>query len=110
MTVTWTSGYAISEAYPFVEWGMKGSHPGRAPASTVTFGRDSLCGMVPMKICVFPQYACTTPNWITICHLLKLMCLPVLTNCAGEPASTVGWRDPGFIHTSFLKNLSADKE
>ncbi|MED6150973.1 putative inactive purple acid phosphatase 27, partial [Stylosanthes scabra] len=23
----------------------------------------------------------------------------------GEPARTVGWRDPGFIHTSFLKNL-----
>jgi hypothetical protein len=30
--------------------------------------------------------------------------------CAGEPASTVGWRDPGFIHTAFLKNLSPDKE
>ncbi|KAM0834857.1 hypothetical protein ACQ4PT_063320 [Festuca glaucescens] len=71
MTVTWTSGYAISEAYPFVEWGMKGSRPGRTPAGTVTFGRESLCG---------------------------------------EPASTVGWRDPGFIHTAFLKNLSADKE
>lgn len=24
---------------------------------------------------------------------------------AGSPARTVGWRDPGFIHTSFLKNL-----
>lgn len=24
---------------------------------------------------------------------------------AGAPASTVGWRDPGFIHTSFLKEL-----
>ncbi|KAK9066406.1 hypothetical protein SSX86_013728 [Deinandra increscens subsp. villosa] len=23
----------------------------------------------------------------------------------GAPARTVGWRDPGFIHTSFLKNL-----
>ncbi|XP_059657397.1 probable inactive purple acid phosphatase 27 [Cornus florida] len=23
----------------------------------------------------------------------------------GEPARTVGWRDPGFIHTSFLKDL-----
>ncbi|CAA6653517.1 unnamed protein product [Spirodela intermedia] len=23
----------------------------------------------------------------------------------GPPARTVGWRDPGFIHTSFLKNL-----
>lgn len=23
----------------------------------------------------------------------------------GSPARTVGWRDPGFIHTSFLKDL-----
>jgi hypothetical protein len=23
----------------------------------------------------------------------------------GPPARTVGWRDPGFIHTSFLKDL-----
>ncbi|RHN43968.1 putative phosphodiesterase I [Medicago truncatula] len=23
----------------------------------------------------------------------------------GQPARTVGWRDPGFIHTSFLKEL-----
>jgi len=23
----------------------------------------------------------------------------------GSPARTVGWRDPGFIHTSFLKGL-----
>ncbi|KAM0852660.1 hypothetical protein ACQ4PT_051614 [Festuca glaucescens] len=28
----------------------------------------------------------------------------------GEPASTVGRRDPGFIHTAFLKNLRPDKE
>ncbi|KAM0836044.1 hypothetical protein ACQ4PT_062558 [Festuca glaucescens] len=27
----------------------------------------------------------------------------------GEPANTVGWRDPGFIHTAFLKNLRPDK-
>ncbi|XP_047249460.1 nucleotide pyrophosphatase/phosphodiesterase-like isoform X2 [Capsicum annuum] len=26
-------------------------------------------------------------------------------NFAGTPARTVGWRDPGFIHTSFLKDL-----
>jgi hypothetical protein len=45
MTVTWTSGYDISEAYPFVEWGAKGSPYARAPADTVTFGRERLCGM-----------------------------------------------------------------
>ncbi|GER43662.1 purple acid phosphatase 27 [Striga asiatica] len=51
MTVTWTSGYNIDEAVPFVEWGFKGS-----------------------------------------------------------PARTVGWRDPGFIHTSFLKDLWPNTE
>ncbi|KAF8013040.1 hypothetical protein BT93_I1032 [Corymbia citriodora subsp. variegata] len=46
MTVTWTSGYGIAEAEPFVEWDRHGA-----------------------------------------------------------PARTVGWCDPGFIHTSFLKEL-----
>jgi hypothetical protein len=27
------------------------------------------------------------------------------SHSAGSPAQTVGWRDPGFIHTSFLKSL-----
>lgn len=66
MTVTWTSGYNIDEATPFVEWGLKGNNQKRAPAGTLTFDRSSMCG---------------------------------------SPARTVGWRDPGFIHTSFLKNL-----
>lgn len=29
---------------------------------------------------------------------------------AGAPARTVGWRDPGFIHTSFLKELWPNSE
>lgn len=66
MTVTWTSGYDINEATPFVEWGPEGKTPVQSPAGTLTFGRNSMCG---------------------------------------SPARTVGWRDPGFIHTSFLKNL-----
>ncbi|KAI4336316.1 hypothetical protein L6164_014855 [Bauhinia variegata] len=69
MTVTWTSGYDISEAVPFVEWGIKGERQMRSPAGTLTFKRNSMCG---------------------------------------PPARTVGWRDPGFIHTSFLKNLWPD--
>lgn len=46
MTVTWTSGYDISEAYPFVEWGMVGSsaQPTRTPAGSLTFNRGSMCG------------------------------------------------------------------
>ncbi|KAL5146143.1 putative inactive purple acid phosphatase 27 [Glycine soja] len=66
MTVTWTSGYDINEAVPFVEWGPKGGKKTRSHAGTLTFNRNSMCG---------------------------------------EPARTVGWRDPGFIHTSFLKEL-----
>ncbi|XP_022867900.1 probable inactive purple acid phosphatase 27 isoform X2 [Olea europaea var. sylvestris] len=65
-TVTWTSGYNIDEAIPFVEWGWKGQKQKRSPAGTLTFERKSMCG---------------------------------------SPARTVGWRDPGFIHTSFLKDL-----
>ncbi|XP_044486698.1 probable inactive purple acid phosphatase 27 isoform X2 [Mangifera indica] len=66
MAVTWTSGYNINEAVPFVEWGFKGESQTQSPAGTLTFHRNSMCG---------------------------------------PPARTVGWRDPGFIHTSFLKEL-----
>ncbi|KAL3501509.1 hypothetical protein ACH5RR_035958 [Cinchona calisaya] len=66
MTVTWTSGYGIDEAEPFIEWGPQGGEQRRSLAVTLTFDRNSMCG---------------------------------------PPARTVGWRDPGFIHTSFLKEL-----
>ncbi|XP_052198575.1 probable inactive purple acid phosphatase 1 [Diospyros lotus] len=66
MTVTWTSGYGIDEAEPFIEWGPKGGEQRLSPAGTLTFDRSSMCG---------------------------------------APARTVGWRDPGFIHTSFMKEL-----
>nr|XP_010906141.1 probable inactive purple acid phosphatase 1 isoform X1 [Elaeis guineensis] len=66
MAVTWTSGYGINEAVPFVEWGVPGRPQMHSPAGTLTFSRNSMCG---------------------------------------SPARTVGWRDPGFIHTSFLKDL-----
>lgn len=46
MTVTWTSGYDINEATPFVEWGTEGKTPVQSPAGTLTFGRNSMCGMV----------------------------------------------------------------
>ncbi|XP_028094695.1 probable inactive purple acid phosphatase 1 [Camellia sinensis] len=44
MTVTWTSGYGINEAEPFVQWGSKGREQSRSPAGTVTFDRSSMCG------------------------------------------------------------------
>ncbi|CAM0952208.1 unnamed protein product [Alopecurus aequalis] len=72
MAVTWTSGYNIGEAYPFVEWRMKGEETSkRTPAGTLTFTRGHLCG---------------------------------------NPARGQGYRDPGFIHTAFLKDLWPNRE
>ncbi|AEE84973.1 Iron/zinc purple acid phosphatase-like C-terminal domain [Arabidopsis suecica] len=71
MTVTWTSGYNIDEAVPFIEWSAKGLPARRSPAGTLTFNRNSMCG---------------------------------------NPARGVGWRDPGFFHTSFLKELWPNRE
>ncbi|WVZ02921.1 hypothetical protein V8G54_023727 [Vigna mungo] len=71
MTVTWTSGYGISEAEPFVEWGPKGGNNVKSPAGTLTFDRNTMCG---------------------------------------APARTVGWRDPGYTHTSFLKELWPNRQ
>ncbi|WVZ65481.1 hypothetical protein U9M48_014836 [Paspalum notatum var. saurae] len=72
MAVTWTSGYNINEAYPFVEWKMKGEESSkRTPAGTLTYTRRQLCG---------------------------------------KPANAEGYRDPGFIHTAFLKELWPNRE
>lgn len=45
MTVTWTSGYDIGEATPFVEWGQKGGDHVKSPAGTLNFDRNSMCGV-----------------------------------------------------------------
>ncbi|KAK6133900.1 hypothetical protein DH2020_032361 [Rehmannia glutinosa] len=42
MTVTWTSGYGIDGAEPFVEWGPKGGEQKRSLAVTLTFDRNSM--------------------------------------------------------------------
>ncbi|KAK9926647.1 hypothetical protein M0R45_023863 [Rubus argutus] len=41
MTVTWTSGYNIDEAVPFVEWGLQGESQIRSPG-TLTFTRETV--------------------------------------------------------------------
>ena len=46
MAVTWTSGYGIKEAEPFVEWGLQGEAQIRSPAGTLTFSRNSMCGLL----------------------------------------------------------------
>ena len=46
ITVTWTSGYGIHEAVPFVEWGLKGETKTRSPAGTLTVDQNSMCGII----------------------------------------------------------------
>ena len=46
MAVTWTSGYNIIDAVPFVEWGFKGESQTQSPAGTLTFHRNAMCGMI----------------------------------------------------------------
>lgn len=54
MTVTWTSGYNIDEAVAFVEWGPLDSSTKQSPAGTMTYTRNTVCGMVKMlSIIVF---------------------------------------------------------
>ncbi|KAJ7299509.1 hypothetical protein O6H91_Y217300 [Diphasiastrum complanatum] len=66
ISVTWTSGYDLSEATPLVIWGTEQNGDAyTSAAGTLTFTRNDMC----------------------------------------PPAKTVGWRDPGFIHTGYLKEL-----
>ncbi|KAB1217429.1 putative inactive purple acid phosphatase 27 [Morella rubra] len=85
MTVTWTSGYALDEAFPLVEWGLKGETQIQSPAGTLRIDQSSMCvqlkGFLMLWHNMFPSHS------------------------AGSPARTVGWRDQGFIHTSFLMSL-----
>ena len=53
MTVTWTSGYNIDEAVPFVEWGLKGETQVRSPAGTLTYDRTSMCGMSNISLDIY---------------------------------------------------------
>lgn len=46
MTITWTSGYALNEAVPFVEYAVKGQAKARSPAGTLTIDQNSLCGII----------------------------------------------------------------
>ncbi|KAK7821110.1 putative inactive purple acid phosphatase 1, partial [Quercus suber] len=50
ITVTWTSGYGIDEAEPFVEWGPKGGAQVRSPAGTLTFDRNTMCDFQPASL------------------------------------------------------------
>lgn len=54
MVVTWTSGYSSEEAVQFVEWGELGGTQRRSPAGTLTFTRNSMCGMFSYLLSFFP--------------------------------------------------------
>lgn len=62
MTVTWTSGYGINEAEPFVEWGPKGGQQGHSPAGTLTFDRSSMCGA--LESFIFDYVLVKEKNWV----------------------------------------------
>ncbi|KAM7251251.1 hypothetical protein ACFE04_023134 [Oxalis oulophora] len=122
MTVTWTSGYGLREAYPFVEWGSKGGDRERSPAGTLTIDRNSMCGMYffILNDIYLMHYLCAVSNKEPSAHhnsvnlsiendehreFANLIEILMHAEFVRAPAKTVGWRDPGYIHTSFLKEL-----
>lgn len=64
MTVTWTSGYGINDAQPFVEWGPKGGEKRRSPAGSLTFDRNSMCGVLSFSTCSFFVYILELNEWV----------------------------------------------
>ncbi len=72
-----------------------------SPAGTLTFSRNSMCG-------VFYQQSFLLANDHFALMEMAFFIFFVQPLSAGSPARTVGWRDPGYIHTSFLKELWPD--
>jgi hypothetical protein len=67
MTVTWTSGYSIDEAVPFVEWGLTGEINLRSPAGTLTVEQNSMCGTL-IYIYILTIYTRTVQ--LMICNIV----------------------------------------
>ncbi|KAI3850265.1 hypothetical protein MKX03_002823 [Papaver bracteatum] len=105
MTVTWTSDYDINEAVPFLQWGLQGEEQVRSPAGTLTFTQTSMCGTI--------NSPSDSVNDVLLYGYMQVLVhiyrnFIYVRQCffeSGPPARTVGWREPGFFHTSFLKNL-----
>lgn len=94
MTVTWTSGYNIDKAVPFVEWGSKGNHPTRSPAGTLTFDRGSMCGMY---------------DFLVMLSVPKKESTKFFLSCRWS--CTVSWLARSRIHThQFLKGVVAQHQ
>lgn len=78
MVVTWTSGYSTEEAVPFVEWGELGEAQIRSPAGTLTFTRNSMCGMCcVLKHLVLPSLSSFLYDNLML-NELSISCLPFL--------------------------------
>ena len=59
------------------------------------------------------ETACVVCLWFGFFIWIYSRDLIFLRTCdiyIGEPARGVGWRDPGFFHTSFLKELWPNRE
>lgn len=90
MTITWTSGYDINEALPFVEWGSKWGPATRSPAGTLTFNRGSMCGMILLfiisarslvKLSLQIRYLCFSPisKRLSLYTAILHTCYPKMT-------------------------------
>lgn len=80
MTVTWTSGYNIDEAVPFVEWHKEGGRKVRSPAGTLTFSRWSMCGMIRYEwLCCIRRATMTYHTFFS--------CFVCLENRSNDPLS-----------------------
>lgn len=81
MTVTWTSGYGLNEAEPFVEWGAKGGEQKRSPAGTLTFDRRSMCGAYNFP----PKEFCLSITTLSLqINLILVSALPISSVCSQQ--------------------------
>lgn len=72
MTVTWTSGYDINEAVPFVEWGLKGDLQTRSPAGTLTFFQSDMCGEIHLVPCLVANAFLPISSYFLILAVIML--------------------------------------
>jgi hypothetical protein len=116
MTVTWTSGYSQSVAKPIVSWKSEDDTTWTTTtAVTLTFSKADMCGTYSSPSFNNIYLARVDIHFLIFLHFLSFVLsfgfggfFFLLYWRTGPPASTIGFRDPGFTHTGFLKNLGPD--
>lgn len=110
MTVTWTSGYDIHEAVPFVEWGFKGRTQIQTPAGSLTFHRNSMCGTNHF-ICPFSSIVKTfllllfsVLRFLLEKHQLLFLLLEVLTFQVNSLIKAIQIFHPSFVYHKFCSD------